>query len=300
MSQLAKQLAATLLGLGLSSVAMGQSCYTGTIGPLPIELTLEDGGANQSVQQQGMYVYTKFDTPIKVSGTLKHGTLTLTERDSHGKATGTFTVAAFSASRASYTGTWKNLTTGQRLPLVLTRRFDLWASPPPAGPLELRQYASLPSIYFQEVLAKDAETGKLAVSQVRLLEKKTDRLVQQFDVECERQGLTSIMVGDYNFDGHPDFAVFEHGYAGPNTSSLYFLYNPATKRFEESGFEGISLEFDAAKKRIYERNSCCAGTSVTTAVYKLVKNEMVPLETHCYRWSEKSKRLVERPASECQ
>jgi len=300
MGQLAKQLAATLLGLSLSSVAIGQSCYTGTIGSLPIELTLEDGGTSRSVQQQGMYVYTKFDTPIKVVGTLKHGTLTLTERDSHGKAMGVFTVSAFLANRASYTGTWKNLATGQQLPLVLTRRFDLWASPPPAGPLLLGQYASLPGIYFQEVLAKDSETGSLAVSQVRLLQKKTDRLVQQFEVECEHQGLTSIVVGDYNFDGHPDFAVFEHGYAGPNTSSLYFLYNPATKRFEGSGFEGISLEFDAAKKRIYERNSCCAGTSVTTVVYKLVKNKMVALEKHCFRWSEKKKDLVEHPWSACQ
>ena len=295
-----KLLLASLLGLGLRTVAMGQSCYTGTIGNLPIELTLEDGGAIQPVQQQGMYVYTRFDTPIKLAGTLKQGNLTLTERDSHGKATAVFTVLAFAAGRATYAGTWKNLATNQQLPLTLSKRFDLWASPPPAGPVELRQYASLPNIYFQEVLTKDPETGELAVTRVRLLEKKTDRLVQEFDVECEREGLTSISVGDYNFDGHPDFAVLEHHYAGPNTSSLYFLYDPATKRFEESGYEGISLEFDAKKKCIYERNSCCAGTSVTTVVYKLINNGMVPLERHCFRWSEKKKELVERPWSACQ
>lgn len=300
MSYWAKRIAATLLGLGLSKVAMSQSCYTGTIGALPIELTLEDGGQVQSAQQEGMYVYTKFDTPIRLAGTLKHGTLTLTERDSHGKATALFTVAAFMAGPARYVGSWKNLATGQQLPLVLTRRFDLWASPPPASPVVLGQYASLPGIYFQEVLTNNPEVGGLAVSQVRLVEKKTDRLVQAFDVECDRRGLTSVAVGDYNFDGHPDFAVFEHGYAGPNTTSLYFLYDPATRRFEESGFEGISLEFDARKKRIYERNSCCAGTSVTTVVYKLVQNEMVALEKHCFRWSEKKKELVEHPWSACQ
>jgi len=300
MSQLAKQLAATLLGLSLSSVAIAQSCYTGTIGSLPIELTLEDGGPSRSAQQEGMYVYTKFDTPIKVVGALKHGALTLTERNSHGKATAAFTVPAFATTRRSYTGTWKNLATGQQLPLVLTLKFDLWTTPAPAGPLELRQAASLPGVYFQETLARSEEGNGLGVRRVRLFEKKTDRLVQAFDVDCQLWGLHSVSVSDYNFDGHPDFAVFEHSYAGPNTSSLYFLYNPATKRFEKSGFEGISLEFDAAKKRIYERNSCCAGTSVTTAVYKVVDNGMVPLETHCYRWSEKRKRLIERPASECQ
>jgi len=298
MRQIASQLAATLLGLSLSSVALGQSCYTGTIAPVPIELSLE--GTNTEAQQTGMYVYTRYDTPIELTGRLKSGALTLTEHDSHGKATATFTVPAFSATRRSYTGTWKNLATGQQLPLVLTLKFDLWTTPAPAGPLELRQAASLPGVYFQETLAKSEEANGLGVRRVRLFEKKTDRLVQAFDVDCQLWGLHSVSVGDYNFDGHPDFAVFEHSYAGPNTSSLYFLYNPATKHFEKSGFEGVSLEFDASKKRIYERNSCCAGTSVTTAVYKVVDKGMVPLETHCYRWSEKRKRLVERPASECQ
>ena len=84
-----KLLLVSLLGLGSRTVSMGQSCYTGTIGNLQIELTLENGGAIQAVQQQGLYVYTKFDTPIKLTGTLKQGNLTLTERDSHGKAFGT-------------------------------------------------------------------------------------------------------------------------------------------------------------------------------------------------------------------
>lgn len=296
--RLLKQLCATLLGLGPGGVALAQSGYAGTIGPLPIELVLE--GAASDSEQTGLYVYTKYDTPIELTGSVKRGTLTLTEHDGHGKATAVFTVPAFAAGRPSYVGTWQNLATGQQLPLALTRRFDLWANPPPTSPVRLRQAASLPAVYFQEVLAKSAESGELAVTHVRLVEKKTDRLVQEFDVECERQGVHSVSVGDYNFDGHPDFAVFEQSYAGPNTSSLYFLYDPATKRFEESDFAGISLEFDAKKKRIYERNSCCAGTSVTTAVYKVVDNGMVPLETHCYRWSEKRKRLIERPASECQ
>nr|GFD44827.1 hypothetical protein [Tanacetum cinerariifolium] len=123
MRQLAKQLAATLLGLSLSSVALGQSCYTGTIGTLPIELALE--GTTREGQQTGMYVYTKYDTPIELAGTLKRGVLTLTERDSHGKATATFTVPAFAATRRNYAGTWKNLATGQQLPVVLTPKFDL-------------------------------------------------------------------------------------------------------------------------------------------------------------------------------
>jgi hypothetical protein len=89
-------------------------------------------------------------------------------------------------------------------------------------------------------------------------------------------------------------------YAGPNTSSLYFLYNTKTKKFFNSGFDGSSLEFDAKEKRIYERNQCCAGTVHTSAVYKVVKNKMVLIEQHCFVWDEKKQDLVERKMKDCQ
>jgi hypothetical protein len=74
----------------------------------------------------------------------------------------------------------------------------------------------------------------------------------------------------------------------------------AQRQFVDSGFAGVSLEFDAQKQRLYERNSCCAGSSVTTAEYKVVRNKMVLVAQHCYRWDEKRQALLERPASACQ
>ncbi len=72
-------------------------------------------------------------------------------------------------------------------------------------------------------------------------------------------GLENITVDDYNFDGIQDFSVFETSYAGPNTSSLYFLYDLKSKKFFKSDFNGVSLEFDMKKKEIFELNQCCAG-----------------------------------------
>jgi hypothetical protein len=294
------------LGLSLAHIAQAQTSYTGFVGNMPIELVLEEYGKYPPIKPidvAGLYAYTKFNSPIVLKGTLKQSQLTLNEFDAHNKARATLTIPAFARGSHTLTGTWKNLATGQQLPFTLTQRFAAatgegaaWAG------YELLEQATLKDVFFKTVLAKQADEYYAKIIGVKLFEKKTGRLLQQFAVEdCQMLGFThNVSVGDYNFDGKPDFSVFEHSYAGPNTSSLYFLYNPATQRYEESDFAGISLEFDPKAKRIYERNSCCAGTSVTTAKYKVLNNKMVLLEQHCYRWSDKKKDLVERPLSACQ
>ncbi|MGI4866822.1 MAG: FG-GAP repeat protein [Janthinobacterium lividum] len=295
-----------LLGLGLWRSAQAQTSYTGLVGTLPIELVLEDYGtypATKSLAVAGLYAYTKFNTPIELSGMLAQGRLTLSERAAHGKPSATLIIPAFDRASRTLTGTWQSLATGQQLPITLTQRFAATAGEGTtwAG-YELLETATLPTVYFKTVLAKKPGDYYGKIVGVKLFAKKNGRLVQQLAVaDCQLLGFAhNVAVGDYNFDGYPDFSVFEQSYAGPNTSSLYFLYNPVTKRFEESGFEGVSLEFDAKDKRIYERNSCCAGTSVTTAVYKVVHNTMVPLEKHCFRWNEQKKNLEERPWRDCQ
>ncbi len=271
--------------------------YTGLVGTAPVELTLMKSDHGRI---EGLYAYTRFGTPIGLSGTLKQGLLQLTERNSLGKSSASLTITGFADTTATAAGTWKNLATGRQIPLVLTQlpqggtEYDT-----ASGGHELLQEASLPNIYFKTVLAGNADDYSGYVTAVRLVEKRTNRLVQEVVAGGQSHGLSSVQVGDYNFDGHPDFEVFESSYAGPNTSSVYFLYNPLTKRYVNSGFTGTSLEFDARKKRIYERNSCCAGSSVTTAEYKVVRNRMVLVAEHCYRWDEKKQQLVERKPSAC-
>lgn len=275
----------------LSGNVRGQAVYSGRVGTASIELVLED--YEPAVAIAGIYVYTKHNSPIAVSGRLENKVLTLTEKDAHGKPAATLKVPVFDLNAASVTGTWKSLATGRELPLTLTRKFVLGDGS--AKEYELLQAASLASSYFQLVV--DSST---AVSGLKLRDKKTGRLLQRFEVDCQFRGVHNVSVGDYNFDGLADFAVFESSYAGPNTSSLYYLYDPVHKRYVASSFSGVSLEFDAKKKRIYEQNSCCAGSSVTTAEYKVVRNQMVLLAEHCYKWDEKQQKLVERKPSACQ
>jgi hypothetical protein len=273
---------------GLAQAALGQASYVGTVGNAPVELALN---ATEEGLLTGVYIYSKFGTPIALGGQLRRGVLTLSEKDARGKVAATLTIPAFRAGASQLAGTWRSLATGQRLPVALLAA---------ANPGELLQAAALKDSYFKLVLDGPPAGAASRVVAVRLLAKKTNRLVQQLAVDCQLQGIFSVEVGDYNFDGLPDFSVFESSYAGPNTSSLYFLYNPANKQFVDSGFQGTSLEFDAKKKRVYERNSCCAGSSVVTVEYKVLRNKLVELARHCYRWDDKKEELVERPASACQ
>ena len=278
----------SLLGLlcGPAHFALGQASYVGSVGQAPIELALNDTAEGPL---SGVYFYPKFGTPIALSGRLKGGVLTLTEQDAQGKASATLTISAFGTKASQLVGTWRSLATGQRLPVVLAAA---------SGP-ELLQVAALKDSYFKLVLAGQPGEASGVVA-VKIFAKKTNRLVQQLAVDGQAQGIYSVEVGDYNFDGQPDFSVFESSYAGPNTSRLYFLYDPARRRFVNSGFAGTSLEFDARKRRVYEHNSCCAGSSVVTVEYKVVRNKLVELTRHCLRWDEKKQALVERPAAACQ
>lgn len=274
----------------VAPAALGQAAYVGTVGTAPIELTLN---AVNDDRPAGVYLYTRIGTPIKLSGQLKQGALTLTEPDAHGKPAATLTIPAFAAGANQLTGTWRSLATGKQLPVVLTR---------PSQPAQygLLQAEVLKDSYFKMVAVVKPGKDEDQMTAVQLLEKKTNRVLQQLPVEVQPIGIYSVQVGDYNFDGLPDFSVFESTYAGPNTTSLYYLYDPAKKRYVASGYTGTSLDFDAKKRRVYEHNSCCAGSSVTNVEYKVVNNKLVEVARHCYRWDEKKQELVERPFSACE
>ena len=271
-----------------ATTARGQTSYVGTVGGAPIELALNETAEGQLA---GVYLYAKFGTPIALGGQLKRGVLTLTEKDARGKAAATLTIPAFTAQASQLTGTWRSLATGKNLPVTLAVG---------ASQGELLQAEALKDCYVKLVLDGQSDGLNARVVAVKLFAKKTNQLVQELKVDCESHGIFSVEVGDYNFDSQPDFSVFESSYAGPNTSSLYFLYDPAKRRYVDSGYAGTSLEFDAKKRRVYERNSCCAGSSVITVEYKVVRNKLVELARHCYRWDEKRQELVARPASACQ
>lgn len=273
-----------------------QTVYTGSIGDYPIEMVIYAGDA--------VYSYTDFDEPISLNnGTISNGKLTFYEKETTGKkqTRAILTLDRFSEGQNTLSGIWKNIKTKNELKINLTKKYAIengeniqWKG------RELLQPVSAGNTYFKVVATKEKDHYYPMITSVKIFEKRTDKLLQELDVSCQLWGLNNISIDDFNFDGIDDFSVFESSYAGPNTSSIYFLYDKKTQKYYESSFSGISLEFDPVKKRVYERNQCCAGTVVTTVEYKVANNSLIPLAQHCYRWNDKKQKLVEKPMKECQ
>ena len=259
-----------------------QTNYLGFIDKYPIELLTN---IRTSGNSYGVYVYSEKDEPIKLEGKLEQQKLIFFEKDTKGNKTSSLIFDNFISYKETINGIWKDLKTEKELNIILYKKESTSDG--------IIQQESIDDKYFRIIV--DSEI----VSQIKIFQKKTDKLLQKFDVDCRNSNMYCISTGDFNFDGFQDFSIFESSYAGPNTSSLYFLYNPKTKKFFESGFVGTSLEFDKKRKIITETNQCCAGSSIINADYKVVKNKMILIKEHCFKWNEKKQALVEQKPSKC-
>ena len=272
--------------------------YSGFVDRYPIELVTY---FSSDKDVRAIYVYSNKNEPIVINGTLIGKKLTLYEKNSNNKNRAILTFNSFDSEKSKQEGIWTDLITNKELKITLNKTFDIndgdsveWED------REILQPVSLDNKYFKLIVSKKKGEFYPKVTGVKVLEKKTHKLLQKLNVDCELVGLDNISIGDYNFDGLLDFSVFESSYAGPNTSSLYFLYDPKSDKYIESDFSGVSLEFDNTEKRIYERNQCCEGSQITTAVYKVVNNKMVLVEQHCFIWDEKKQDLIEHKMKDCE
>lgn len=267
-----------------------QASYSGVIGYAPVTFVTDiySDGVGTAV-----YVYDKYDEPIRLdNGKVVKNKLTFTEKDAKKMTQATLTFDNYDGKAAELKGVWKDAKTGKTLDIKLKKDFETdYGSSEVSG--EFIQGDALPDRYFKVAVKGDRATA------VKIFEKKTDRLLQTIDVDTQQRGADSVSVGDFNFDGVQDFSLFESSYAGPNTSSLYFLYDPAKKLFVNSGWEGTSFEFDEKTKTISSTNSCCGGTSITTATYRVVKNKLVLVSETCMKYDEKKGDLVKRPIKAC-
>ncbi|MDA6072047.1 hypothetical protein NJT12_20690 [Flavobacterium sp. AC] len=262
-----------------------QISYTGFIDKYPIEFITD---LNSEGSGNAIYAYSNYDTPIEIEGILKQKVLTFYEKDKTSKNTAKITFENFNPKSKKLEGVWTDLNTKKELKITLSKTFEVeYGDAAEWKNIEILQPVSLKGKYFKLIISK-TKGGYAKVTGVKILEKKTDKLIQQIALECELWGLKNISTGDYNFDGIEDFSVFESSYAGPNTSRLYFLYNPKTGKYFESSFSGTSLQFDSKTKRIEERNQCCAGRSVTTAQYKVVNDKMVLIKQTCLEYDDKT------------
>jgi len=270
--------------------------YSGFIDRFPIELITygsSDGNIN------AIYSYNKYDTPIGINGALKNKNLELYEKDKKGEIIAKLIFGDYDENDNKLFGVWIDSKTNKKLKIILSKDFEFeMYDDTEFKQREMIQSVSTKENYFKLLITK--ERGEEArVTGVNILKKKTDRLIQKINLDCSLMMLSNISVGDYNFDDKQDFSVFESSYAGPNTSSIYILKNAEDDKYTVSNFSGVSLEFDSESKTIFERNQCCAGLSITTALYKVITNEMVLIEEHCYKWNEEKGERTERPINEC-
>ncbi|MES2331701.1 MAG: hypothetical protein V4539_18990 [Bacteroidota bacterium] len=288
----------TILLIFLSTGLFAQTNYKGYINKYPIELVTHiysDGDA------RAIYAYRKYQEPIVVNGRQRKDTLVLYEKDKQGKIAATLTFLHFDQKKKNLTGIWKSQQTKQELSITLDKEFDIeYGEGIEYNDREIIQRVSLNNYYFKLVISKTKDAFYAGVTGIKILQKKTDSLVQFIATDCQLSGLDNTMVDDYNFDGIKEFSLFESSYAGPNTSRIYFLYDPKTKKYIDAKFEGVSLDFDPKTKRISEHNQCCGGRQHTTAEYKVVNNKMILVAQHCYVWDEKKQDLVERKMADCQ
>lgn len=264
-----------ILGFNISA----QVVYEGTIGNNPVEVVLNI----DSDYSDGVYLYKKLNIPIELKGSFKNGTLTVFE-SFNGKNSGKFVFKRFNKDEDVADGIWQNLQSKKVYPVSLTKKKE--------DDSGLLQVAHTAKFYFKVMQNEESTT-------LNIFDSKTNQLFQTFKDWCGNPNIYSITVDDYNFDGSDDFSGCVQSYAGPNTSSTYYLFDKKKNQFVESDFSGTSLEFDQIKKRIYETNQCCAGASIIKNVYNIKNNQMNLLEEHCYKRNEKSGIMVEKKPKDC-
>ncbi|WP_084113015.1 FG-GAP repeat protein [Mesonia phycicola] len=240
------------------------------------------------------YVYDKFDTPITINGRLEAGELKLFEKDDSEKVFATLIFKDFKESDKTIKGKWISIDKSKTYEISLNKDFDIdygdnieWESK------ELIQSKSTKEHYFKTIITKEKGQFYGRISGVKIFQKKSDKLIQTIELDCQLFGIDNISVGDYNFDGIDDFSVFEASYSGPNTSSIYILRDSNSDKYLKSNFSGTSLEFDNDSKLIYEHNQCCAGRSHMNATYKVANNEMILIEQKCLEFDEEKEDFIE-------
>lgn len=280
------------------SQSYGQVCYTGFIGNDSVEMVTQyysDGPA------RAVYAFLANDEPIEVEGEYTADSLILIEKSPTDEPAFAIIFTGFKPQSDNLKGMRTDLASGESKKIALKKQFDLdEGDEAEYDHREILQPVSLDESYFRLLVSKGKDYYYPKVTGIKIIRKKTDQLIQKIDLNDDFIGLDQVATGDYNFDNYTDFSVFKSLYAGANTESSYFLFDPQTGKYFDSGFQGISLTFDEVNKQIIEVNACCAGQQEMISKYAVVNNSMVLIEAHCYIWDDKKQAMTERKLKKCQ
>src|SRR5690606_41905889 len=124
------------------------------------------------------------------------------EKDSMGQLKAILTFENFDKESDRLEGVWKDLKDDRQLPIHLTKNFDIdygndieWTGREIIQPVSLRNH------YFKLVVSKAKDSFSARVTGWTTLAKKTDKLLQEFDVSCRLWGLDNSSIDDYTFAG---------------------------------------------------------------------------------------------------
>jgi hypothetical protein len=107
-----------------------------------------------------------------------------------------------------------------------------------SGWIKKEDLASSPWVRQQQQTNKfrfEISADKEFVNAVKIINKKTGSKQVLLDIWAGFKSIPTqvIQIGDYNFDGYPDFMfLMQSGGAGPNYTNNFYLYNPQKDNFE--------------------------------------------------------------------
>ncbi|HTG56925.1 MAG TPA: hypothetical protein VL943_11690 [Niabella sp.] len=227
--------------------------YKGAVGTYPIAMQLQQKRLSDTLNGTYYYLRSGREKRISFTGLLRHPTL-LTERvsvEKNGKysweTTGRFSIPAPLLATGQLKGSWKNLKTGNQLPVQL----QLLATAEDA-----------PLFYDYELVIHKEKIINLSGQEEQRYKVTALKIIQEGKALQTLSGFSEFIgdkpeveLEDINFDGHFDVKIpisfpDRTKYDG---SFLYFIYNASTKKFVRHQ-QLIDLEylfFDPVKKEMY-------------------------------------------------
>lgn len=265
------------LDSGSVEIPFWERDFSGSIGGNKIHAELTRVGRKVS----GGYCYQRYPSCkksqfylLQLNGEVEaDGSIDLTEtnpddKKSPSKETGGW-VLRMQEHGVSAKGTWQSSEGSRKLSIRLAQN-NKRVRP---FPYEIRLVAS------GQADNDDSCSDDQTVTAIRLYDK--EKLVQELPTDSH--GYCSIFTPglvDANFDGWPDLTLQLSQGAGPNSATQYWLYNPATRKFDNAPqtLQDIaSASFDTANKVVFQTwRSDAATHGVTTFRWKggkLVKTD---------------------------
>lgn len=210
-----------------------QIIYKGFIGENAIEMIIRVCANNEI---SGSYSYDIHKAPLKIKGQLPGSSLkglkNMIEINDNGNIISTFEITKH-RDDDEFNGTWTCMSDKKELHFSIQKDIVVSADGIFGG-MELGQSESLPDKYFKLILKTDSSNFSTFVEKVKVIDKKTDRVVQEISgLSCTLMYFDNVTVFDYNFDGNMDFSIFAAYNGSLKTQRLYFLYNAKTKIYDQ-------------------------------------------------------------------